>query len=154
MASRPWWEAGITEVGIVVGETRDEIKAAVGDGSAFGADVTYIEQPAPLGLAHAVLTAEPFLADEPFVMYLGDNLIAGGIAGLVDEFRQQQPAAEILLAKVPNPEQFGVAELDEAGRVLRLEEKPAEARSDLALVGVYMFDASVFESVHRIEPVG
>jgi len=145
-------EAGISEVGIVVGDTREEIEAAVGDGSRFGARVTYIEQEAPLGLAHAVLIAEEFLAGEPFVMYLGDNLIAGGIVGLVDEFRSRQPAAEILLAEVPNPSQFGVAELDGSGRVVCLEEKPADPKSNLALVGVYMFDASVFESVRRIEP--
>jgi glucose-1-phosphate thymidylyltransferase len=145
-------EAGIRDVGIVVGDTRAEIEAAVGDGSALGARVSYIEQEAPLGLAHAVLIAEEFLGEEPFVMYLGDNLIAGGIAGLVEEFRREGPAAEILLAKVPNPEQFGVAELDEAGRVVSLEEKPAEPKSNFALVGVYMFTASVFESVRRIAP--
>ena len=145
-------EAGIDRAGIIVGETRAEIEEAVGNGSRFGLDVTYIEQEAPLGLAHAVLVAESFLGDEPFVMYLGDNLIAGGIAGLVEEFRQHGPNAEILLAKVPNPEQFGVAELDERGRVRSLEEKPSRPKSDLALVGVYMFDSSVFESVRRIEP--
>jgi len=145
-------EAGITEVGVVVGETREEIQAAVGDGSAFGCRVTYIEQKAPLGLAHAVLIAEEFLSPDPFVMYLGDNLIAGGIVSLVEEFREQGPNAEILLARVPNPEQFGVAALDEDGRVCSLEEKPSQPKSDLALVGVYMFDASVFESVRRIEP--
>lgn len=145
-------EAGIRQAGMIVGDTRDEIEAAVGDGSAFGLEVTYIEQEAPLGLAHAVLIAEEFLGEDPFVMYLGDNLIAGGIAGLVEEFRDIGPNAEILLAKVPNPEQFGVAELDDRGRVRSLEEKPPRPKSDLALVGVYMFDPSVFESVRRIEP--
>jgi glucose-1-phosphate thymidylyltransferase len=145
-------DAGITEVGIVVGDTRPEIEAAVGDGSGFGGRVTYIEQEAPLGLAHAVLISEEFLADQPFVMYLGDNLIAGGIASLVEEFREQQPDAEILLAEVPNPEQFGVAELDDAGRVVGLEEKPADPKSRFALVGVYMFTQSIFESVRSIEP--
>ncbi|MEA2603591.1 MAG: hypothetical protein QOF89_4583 [Acidobacteriota bacterium] len=144
--------AGITEIGIIVGDTRREIKAAVGDGSRFGAQVTYIEQEAPLGLAHAVLIAEPFLAGASFVMYLGDNLIAGGITSLVEEFRDLGCNSEILLAEVPNPEQFGVAELTAEGKVHRLVEKPPEPRSNLALVGVYMFDASIFESVQRIKP--
>src|SRR4051794_16902635 len=144
--------AGIHEIGIIVGETGAEIRAAVGDGSRFGARVTYIPQEAPLGLAHAVLIAEEFLRDSPFVMYLGDNLIAGGIAELVSEFRHLGCNSEILLAEVPNPEQFGVAELTAEGKVRRLVEKPPEPKSNLALVGVYMFDASIFESVRRIKP--
>ena len=144
--------AGIEEIGIIVGETGEEIRAAVGDGSRWGARVTYIDQDAPRGLAHAVRIAEEFMAGEPFVMYLGDNLIAGGITSLVDEFRELGCNAEILLAEVPNPEQFGVAELGPNGKVERLVEKPPEPRSNLALVGVYMFDAKIFESVHRIEP--
>ncbi|HEV2855856.1 MAG TPA: glucose-1-phosphate thymidylyltransferase [Thermoanaerobaculia bacterium] len=144
--------AGIEEIGIIVGDTRREIKAAVGDGSRFGARVTYIEQEAPLGLAHAVLISEPFLGDSPFVMYLGDNLIAGGITSLVEEFRDLGCNSEILLAEVPNPEQFGVAELTGEGKVRRLAEKPKEPKSNLALVGVYMFDSSIFESVRRIKP--
>ena len=144
--------AGIDEIGIIVGETRAEIRAAVGDGSRFGAKVTYIEQDAPRGLAHAVLIAEEFLGDSPFVMYLGDNLIAGGITTLVEEFRSLGCNSEILLAEVPNPQQFGVAELTEEGKVHRLVEKPAAPRSNLALVGVYMFDQTIFESVRRIGP--
>ncbi len=144
--------AGIEDIGIIVGDTRDEIRAAVGDGSRWGARVTYIEQEAPLGLAHAVLVAEPFLAGDSFVMYLGDNLIAGGITSLVEEFEASACNSQILLARVPNPQQFGVAELDDAGRVRRLTEKPREPKSDLALVGVYMFDATIFDSVRRIKP--
>ena len=144
--------AGISDIGIIVGETGSEIRAAVGDGARFGASVTYIEQDAPRGLAHAVLIAEPFLGDSQFVMYLGDNLIAGGITGLVDEFRQLGCNSEILLAEVPNPQQFGVAELAAGGKVQRLVEKPREPKSDLALVGVYMFDSTIFESVRRIKP--
>jgi glucose-1-phosphate thymidylyltransferase len=144
--------AGIEEIGIIIGETGSEIRAAVGDGSRFGARVTYIPQEAPLGLAHAVLIAEEFLRDSPFVMYLGDNLIAGGITELVSEFRHLGCNSEILLAEVPNPEQFGVAELTPEGKVRRLVEKPPEPKSNLALVGVYMFDAAIFESVRRIKP--
>jgi glucose-1-phosphate thymidylyltransferase len=144
--------AGIEEIGIVVGDTKAEIRAAVGDGARFGARVTYIEQEAPLGLAHAVQISEGFLGDSPFVMYLGDNLIAGGITSLVEEFRSLGCNSEILLAEVPNPEQFGVAELTPEGKIECLIEKPPQPRSNLALVGVYMFDSSIFESVRRIKP--
>ena len=145
--------AGITEIGIIVGETKDEIRAAVGDGSQFGAQVTYIEQDAPRGLAHAVMIAEEFMAGDDFVMYLGDNLIAGGIKSLVEEFHATDCNAQILLAEVPNPQQFGVAELSsDGGKIEQLTEKPKEPKSNLALVGVYMFDNNIFESVNRIEP--
>jgi glucose-1-phosphate thymidylyltransferase len=143
--------AGIREVGVVVGETREEVQAALGDGSRFGARVTYIEQDAPRGLAHAVLISEPFLKGEPFVMYLGDNLIADGIATLVNEYRRVGCNSQILLAHVRNPEQFGVAELQN-GKVVRLTEKPREPKSDLALVGVYMFDDTIWEAVKAIRP--
>ncbi len=142
---------GITEVGIVVGETRREIEEAVGDGGRWGVRATYIEQEAPLGLAHAVMVSEAYLGDEPFVMYLGDNLVKDGIAPFVETFRRERPHCQILLARVPNPEQFGVAELVE-GRVVRLVEKPSSPPSDLALVGVYMFDAHIFEAVRAIAP--
>jgi glucose-1-phosphate thymidylyltransferase len=145
-------EAGITEVGIVVGDTADEIREAVGDGSRFGTKVTYIPQEAPLGLAHAVLIAQDFLADDDFVMYLGDNFIVGGITGLVEEFRSERPDAQILLTRVPNPTSFGVAELDGDGRVVGLEEKPKQPKSDLALVGVYLFTPAIHEAVRSIEP--
>lgn len=144
--------AGITDIGIVVGETKEEIQEAVGDGSRFGARVTYIEQEAPRGLAHAVMISQDFIGKEPFVMYLGDNLIAGGITSLVEEFRSLGCNAEILLAEVPNPEQFGVAELTAEGKVERLAEKPKNPRSNLALVGVYMFDHHIFDAVKTIRP--
>jgi len=146
--------AGITEVGIIIApETGDEIRAAAGDGSQFGLELHYIEQAAPLGLAHAVLTAEPFLGDSPFVMYLGDNLLQGGIEDLVAAFRANQPEALILLTPVPDPEQYGVAELNN-GAVVRLVEKPAEPKTDLALVGVYMFTPAIHAAARAITPSG
>jgi glucose-1-phosphate thymidylyltransferase len=144
-------EAGIREVGVVVGETKREIKEAAGDGSRWGLLVTYIEQEAPLGLAHAVKIARAYLRDEPFVMYLGDNLVKDGIRSLVEEFLSLRPNSQILLAKVRDPQRFGVAELRD-GRVVSLEEKPAHPKSDLALVGVYMFDKTIFEAVDAIRP--
>ncbi len=164
-------DAGITEVGIVVSDPREmlqpdhrtgeqltvmvnsqaEIRAAVGDGSRFGLRVTYLEQSAPLGLAHAVMIAQPFIGTDPFVMYLGDNLIKDGVTPFVREFEAERPEAQILLAHVKTPWEFGVAEL-EGDRVVRLEEKPKQPRSDLALVGVYLFGPSVFEAVHAIRP--
>ena len=144
-------DAGIQDIGIIVGDTWREIQEEVGDGARFGVRITYIRQDAPLGLAHAVLTAEEFLGDEPFVMYLGDNIIKNGIKDLVDDFRRKGPNAQILLARVPNPNQFGVAELRD-GRICGLEEKPKVPRSDLALVGVYMFDANVFRAARAITP--
>ncbi|WNI27210.1 glucose-1-phosphate thymidylyltransferase [Streptomyces sp. ITFR-16] len=145
-------DAGIKQVGIIVGSTADEIREAVGDGSAFGIEVTYIPQDAPLGLAHAVLIAQDFLGDDDFVMYLGDNFIVGGITDLVDGFRSERPDAQILLTRVSDPKAFGVAELGPDGRVTGLEEKPKEPKSDLALVGVYLFTPAVHEAVRSIEP--
>jgi glucose-1-phosphate thymidylyltransferase len=145
--------AGIEDVAIIVSpETGGEIRAAIGDGKRLGANITYVEQDAPRGLAHAVLTAEPFLRDSPFVMYLGDNLLQHGITPLVEEYRSIDCNSEILLTKVPNPSQFGVAELNGSGRVTRLTEKPPHPKSDLALVGVYMFDKTIFEAARAIKP--
>ena len=145
-------DAGITEAGIVVGDTAPAIQAAVGDGSAFGLDITYIRQEAPLGLAHAVLVAREYLGDDDFVMYLGDNFIVGGITSLVNEFKLNRPDAQIMLTQVADPRQFGVAELDEVGEVVSLVEKPQEPRSNLALVGVYIFTASAHEAVQALVP--
>ncbi len=163
--------AGIRDVGIVVSDPRElllpdhrtgelvttlvnsqaEIRAAVGDGAAFGLRVTYLEQEAPLGLAHAVKISESFMAGDSFVMYLGDNLIKDGIAPFVREFERERPEAQILLAKVARPWEFGVAEL-KGERVVRLEEKPKQPRSDLALVGVYLFTSTIFDAVRAIQP--
>jgi len=150
-------EAGITEIGIITGETGPEIRAAVGDGSQFGAKVTYIPQDAPLGLAHCVLIAKDFLGDDDFVMYLGDNLLRQGIAEFVQQFEAdatsaQRAAAQILLARVPDPQRFGVAVIGESGDVEELVEKPENPKSDLALVGVYLFDKTIHTAVRAIEP--
>ncbi|HTU04194.1 MAG TPA: glucose-1-phosphate thymidylyltransferase, partial [Trebonia sp.] len=145
-------EAGITDVGLVVGDTAEAIEAAVGDGSAFGIRTTYIRQEAPLGLAHAVLVARDFLGDDDFVMYLGDNFIVGGISALVDEFSAARPDAQIMLTRVADPRDFGVAELNAGGQVVGLEEKPQRPKSDLALVGVYMFTPAVHEAVRKLTP--
>jgi glucose-1-phosphate thymidylyltransferase len=144
--------AGIDQVGIIIApETGAEIRAAAGDGSQFGVTLTYIVQDEPLGLAHAVLTAEPFLGDSSFVMYLGDNLLQGGIYELVTHFRENRPDALILLTPVADPQNYGVAELRD-GSVVRLVEKPPEPKTDLALVGVYMFTSAIHDAARAIEP--
>ena len=145
--------AGITDVGIIVGDTATAIEAAVGDGSKFGIKATYIRQLAPLGLAHTVLIAREFLGDDDFVMYLGDNFIVGGINAIVDEFTAARPHAQIMLTRVSDPRSFGVAELDPVtGAVKSLEEKPREPKSDLALVGVYLFTPAIHEAVASLKP--
>jgi hypothetical protein len=163
--------AGITEIGVIVGDTRAEVMAALGDGSSFGASITYIPQDAPLGLAHCVLIAREFLGDDDFVMYLGDNLLEQDLAAFVAAFRGARdtatpPEAQILLKQVPDPHRFGIASLDDAGNVVALVEKPADPPSDLALVGVYLFTRRVHDAVacdrsrrprrardHRCDPV-
>jgi glucose-1-phosphate thymidylyltransferase len=145
-------DAGITEVGIIVGDTQPEVEAAIGDGSALGIEATYIRQDAPLGLAHALLTGAEFLGDDDFVMFLGDNLIEGGIEELVEAFERDRPAAQVLLKPVADPSRFGVAELDDEGRIVALVEKPAEPRSDLALIGVYLFTSEILSAAREIEP--
>ena len=145
---------------MIVGETADEVRAAVGDGSNWGLAVTYIPQEAPLGLAHCVLIAGDFLGDSDFIMYLGDNLLRQGVAHFVNRFHQtrdanlhqQHAVAQILLTHVEDPSRFGVAELDEEGEVVRLVEKPEVPPSDLALVGVYLFDKTIHEAVRSISP--
>ena len=144
--------AGVTDVGIVVGQTGAAVRAAVGDGSAFGIDVTWVEQPEPLGIAHAVLVAADFLAGDDVVVFLGDNLLEGGVSELVEDFERERPDAHVLLKRVDDPGRFGVAEVDAEGRLLGLEEKPEQPRSDLALVGVYLFGPAVHEAVRAIGP--
>jgi glucose-1-phosphate thymidylyltransferase len=149
--------AGITEIGVIVGDTRAEVMAALGDGSRFGATFTFIPQDAPLGLAHCVLIADDFLGDDDFVMYLGDNLLEQDLGAFVHAFESARegadpPTAQILLKQVPDPHRFGIAELDHDGNVVRLVEKPADPPSDLALVGVYLFDRTINEAVRAIAP--
>jgi glucose-1-phosphate thymidylyltransferase len=152
-------EAGIREIGIIVGDTAEEIRLAVGDGSQWGVEVTYLPQDAPLGLAHCVLIARDFLGDDDFVMYLGDNMLQQGLVEFVERFERARalegpdaPAAQILLAKVEDPRQFGVAEVTGTGEVVRLVEKPEHPPSNLALVGVYLFDPLIHDAVRAIEP--
>jgi glucose-1-phosphate thymidylyltransferase len=145
-------DAGVEEIGIIIApETGGEIREAAGDGSQFGAKITYIVQDKPAGLAHAVLTAEDFIGDSPFVMYLGDNLLRDGIRGLVSTFRADEPQALILLTPVDDPQSYGVAELD-GERILRLIEKPKDPPSNLALVGVYLFTSAIFAAAKSLEP--
>jgi len=145
-------DAGITDIGIVIGNTGQKIREAVGDGSRWGVDITYIPQDQPLGLAHAVKVSADFLADDRFVMFLGDNVIEGGISPLIAQFARSDWNSQIVLTRIEHPEQYGVAELGEDGRIIRLIEKPKHPPSDLALVGIYMFDNHIMQAVEEISP--
>jgi glucose-1-phosphate thymidylyltransferase len=144
-------DAGVKEIGIILGPMSEPIKESIGDGSKFGVKVTYIDQPEPKGLAHAVLVSEDFLGDEPFVMYLGDNLLRRGIKYLVDDFRSSKYEAMVVLTKVSDPRLFGVAEVDK-GKLLRVVEKPKQPKSDLAITGIYMFTKPIFDAVRKLKP--
>ena len=145
-------DAGITDIGIVVGDTAEEIKTAVGRGGRWGVQITYIHQEQPLGLAHAVKVSQDFLGEDRFVMFLGDNVIQGGISGLIEQFAESDWNSQIVLTRVSHPEQYGVAELNGEGRIVQLIEKPKQPPSDLALVGIYMFDHHIHEAVDNITP--
>jgi len=145
-------DAGIDDIGIVIGDTGAEIRQAVGNGSRWDVKITYIEQDAPLGLAHAVKISHDFIGDERFVMFLGDNVIEGGISDLIRQFASSDWNSQIVLTEVDEPQHYGVAELDNDGKIVRLIEKPRTPPSNLALVGIYMFDKTIFDAVHAIEP--
>lgn len=147
-------EAGIDEIGIVVGvgSNARQIREAVGRGGRWDVAITFIEQPEPLGLAHAVKTAEDFLGDDPFVMFLGDNVIQGGISTLIGDFAHNEWNSQIVLTRIPNPQAYGVADIAEDGSIRRLVEKPKDPPSDLALVGIYMFDKNIHKATHAIKP--
>lgn len=146
-------EAGVTDIGLILGTNMPEkVKEAVGDGSKFGVNITYIMQGEPKGLAHAVAVAQEFVGEKPFIMYLGDNILKSGIKEFVNGFADSDYQARILLQQVDNPGQFGVAELDNNGNVIHLVEKPEEPKSDLALVGIYLFKSSIFKAISQIKP--
>ena len=145
-------EAGISDIGVVVGDTAPDIKNAVGDGSRWGVRITYLPQDAPLGLAHAVKISRDFLGDDRFVMFLGDNVIQGGLSPLLREFAGSDNNCQVVLTPVAEPQNYGVAQLDDQGRIVRLVEKPKEPPSNLALVGIYMFDSNIFKAVNAIKP--
>lgn len=146
-------DAGVSEIGVVVGgETAPEIKATIGDGKQWGVSITFIDQASPDGLAHAVKISQDFIKDDPFVMFLGDNAIEGGISSLIKDFTSHDWNSQIVLKRIPNPTSYGVAKLRDDGRIEYLVEKPKEPPSDLALVGIYMFDKHVFEAVNAIQP--
>jgi glucose-1-phosphate thymidylyltransferase len=144
--------SGISDIGVITGDTGEQIRQALGDGSKFGARLTFIPQEAPLGIAHAVKIAKPFLGDDPFIVFLGDNFLRGGIDGFVEAFRGSACDCQLLLTPVPNPSEFGVALLDDAGRPVKLIEKPQEPPTDLAIVGIYMFNSRFFDAVEEVEP--
>ncbi|MEX0268740.1 glucose-1-phosphate thymidylyltransferase [Leptolyngbyaceae cyanobacterium UHCC 1019] len=145
--------AGVTDIGIIISpETGEEVKTKTGNGDRFGANITYILQDKPAGLAHAVKVARPFLGDSPFVMYLGDNLIQNELGGFLTQFKESQIDALIMLRPVPNPSAFGVAQIDDQGRVIHLVEKPKVPPSNLALVGIYFFAPTIHDAIDRIQP--
>jgi glucose-1-phosphate thymidylyltransferase len=144
-------ESGITDIGIVIGDTGEQVKAAVGDGSQFGCKITYIQQDAPLGIAHGVLVARDFLGDSRFVLYLGDNFLMGGIQSYVESFTASECASQILLHPVANPEAFGIAAMD-GDRVVRIVEKPKEQMGNLAVIGIYMFSPAVHDVIEHLTP--
>jgi len=144
-------DAGITEVGIITNQAGDEVREVYGDGSRLGLHLTYIPQESPAGLAHCIKIAAPFLGDEPFVFYLGDNIIVGGIQRFITAFQEQPTNCHLVLARVPDPERFGVPEIVN-GRIVRIVEKPQKPMSDFAVTGIYIYDPSIFEAVNNIRP--
>src|SRR5712691_12892579 len=148
-------EAEITDIGVILGDNQpSKVRELLGDGSKWGVQITYIVQGAPKGIAHAVLCAEAFAGDDPFCVYLGDNILKGGIQSMVDEFQTKGYDAEVMLCRVPNPEKFGVAELDAQGNIVSLVEKPKAPKSELALVGIYLLRKNIFPIIRGKSPRG
>ncbi len=146
-------QTGIEDIGIVISpDTGPQIQQAVGDGSRWGLKISYILQPQPLGLAHAVKVSRDFLGDSPFLMFLGDNLIQGSITGFVDQFKKERTDAVVLLKKMPNPQAFGVAQLDRNNRIVLIEEKPKQPKSDMVVVGIYVFSSAIHRAIEQIKP--
>ncbi len=145
-------EAGICDIGVVVGDTHAEIERTLGNGSNWGVNIVYIPQESPDGLAHAVKISQDFLGDDRFVMFLGDNVIQGGISSLIDDFSRSDWNSQIVLKEVENPRSYGVAALRPDGSIEQLIEKPQNPPSNLALVGIYMFDQHIWEAVNAIKP--
>ena len=144
-------DAGIEEVGIIINEEDKSIEEAFGNGDSYGLKITYIEQSAPLGLGHVVKIAEPFIGRDPFVFYLGDNILVGGIKKFVDEFQSNRSNCHLVLSKVPDPNRFGVADVKD-GKIIGIEEKPSDPKSNLAVTGIYIYDSHIFEAVNNIKP--
>ncbi|MCS7013371.1 MAG: glucose-1-phosphate thymidylyltransferase [Chloroherpetonaceae bacterium] len=143
--------AGIKEVGIVTNAKSKDVENAIGSGKEFGVRITYIPQEAPLGLAHVVKISQDFIKDEPFIFYLGDNMLVGGVKRFIDEFYAQKSNCHLTLAKVKDPERFGVPEICN-GRIVSIEEKPKHPKSSYAVAGIYIYDSHIFEAVNAIQP--
>jgi len=145
-------EAGIKDIGIIINpDTGNEIKEALGKGEKWGVNISYIVQESPIGLAHVVKVSENFIQDEPFIFYLGDNVIVGGIKRFLDEFRISGNNCQLVLAKVKDPQRFGVPEIKN-GKIIRVEEKPKIPKSSFAVTGIYFYDSHIFEAVNSIQP--
>ena len=144
-------DVGIKEIGIIVNADDDEIEKSFGSGKKLGVKLTYIPQRAPLGLAHVIKIAEPFIGKDKFLFYLGDNILVGGVRQFVDEFEAAGSNCHLVLSKVPDPERFGVPEIS-GDQIISIEEKPSNPKSDFAVTGIYLYDSSIFEAVNRIKP--
>jgi glucose-1-phosphate thymidylyltransferase len=144
-------EAGISEVGIITNADSQDVQETFGNGESFGVQITYIPQEAPLGLAHVVKIAQDFINNEPFLFYLGDNMLVGGVKKFIDSFNKQKSNCHLTLAKVKDPQRFGVPDIQD-GRILGIEEKPENPKSDFAVTGLYIYDQNIFEAVNAISP--
>ena len=146
-------DAGIKEIGVILGTNMPEkVKELLGDGKKWGVKIRYIVQGAPKGIAHAIYCSKKFMGNDPFVVYLGDNIIAGGIKGLVERFRAENADGAVALCKVKDPNRFGVAELDSKGNIIGSVEKPKVPKSDLAIIGIYIFTKTVFSIIRKQKP--